>query len=101
MDLGRVIFVDAGQIVHTNLKEPRKELVELDLQGRHMALTPMGDDIIELDFRGRRVASTPMCDGIFATVPPKTRVLFDTANGHKATTGQSVSSSIRSAALPN
>ncbi|CAE6344291.1 unnamed protein product [Rhizoctonia solani] len=40
MDLKKVIFVDADQIVRTDLKE----LVDLDIQGAPYAYTPMGDD---------------------------------------------------------
>jgi len=40
MDLERVIFVDADQIVRTDLKE----LVDLDLEGAPYGYTPMGDD---------------------------------------------------------
>jgi len=40
MDLKKVIFVDADQIVRTNLKE----LVDLDIHGAPYAYTPMGDD---------------------------------------------------------
>ncbi|TFK82573.1 glycosyltransferase family 24 protein [Polyporus arcularius HHB13444] len=40
MDLKKVIFVDADQIVRTDLKE----LVELDLHGAPYGYTPMGDD---------------------------------------------------------
>ena len=40
MDLKKVIFVDADQIVRTDLKE----LVDLDLHGAPYAYTPMGDD---------------------------------------------------------
>ncbi|CAE6460119.1 unnamed protein product [Rhizoctonia solani] len=40
MDLKKVIFVDADQIVRTDLKE----LVDLDLQGAPYGYTPMGDD---------------------------------------------------------
>lgn len=38
MDLKKVIFVDADQIVRTDLKE----LVDLDLQGAPYGYTPMG-----------------------------------------------------------
>jgi UDP-glucose:glycoprotein glucosyltransferase len=40
MDLKKVIFVDADQIVRADLKE----LVDLDLQGAPYGYTPMGDD---------------------------------------------------------
>ncbi|KAH7098875.1 UDP-glucose:glycoprotein glucosyltransferase-domain-containing protein [Auriculariales sp. MPI-PUGE-AT-0066] len=40
MDLKKVIFVDADQIVRTDLKE----LVDLDLEGAPYGYTPMGDD---------------------------------------------------------
>ncbi|KAI1789267.1 glycosyltransferase family 24 protein [Ganoderma leucocontextum] len=40
MDLKKVIFVDADQIVRTDLKE----LVDLDLHGAPYGYTPMGDD---------------------------------------------------------
>lgn len=40
MDLKRVIFVDADQIMRADLKE----LVDLDLQGAPYGYTPMGDD---------------------------------------------------------
>ncbi|PFH48143.1 glycosyltransferase family 24 protein [Amanita thiersii Skay4041] len=40
MDLKKVIFVDADQIVRTDLKE----LVDLNLHGAPYAYTPMGDD---------------------------------------------------------
>ena len=40
MDLKKVIFVDADQIVRADLKE----LVDLDLRGAPYGYTPMGDD---------------------------------------------------------
>ena len=40
MDLKKVIFVDASQIIRTDLKE----LLELDLYGAPYGYTPMGDD---------------------------------------------------------
>lgn len=40
MDLKKVLFVDADQIVRTDLKE----LVDLDLHGAPYGYTPMGDD---------------------------------------------------------
>ena len=40
MDLKKVIFVDADQIVRTDLKE----LVDIDLHGAPYGYTPMGDD---------------------------------------------------------
>ena len=40
MDLKKVIFVDADQIVRADLQE----LVDLDLQGAPYGYTPMGDD---------------------------------------------------------
>lgn len=40
MDLKKVIFVDADQIVRADLKE----LVDLDLHGAPYGYTPMGDD---------------------------------------------------------
>ncbi|EKM75357.1 hypothetical protein AGABI1DRAFT_46617 [Agaricus bisporus var. burnettii JB137-S8] len=40
MDLKKVVFVDADQIVRADLQE----LVDLDLQGAPYAFTPMGDD---------------------------------------------------------
>ncbi len=45
MDLKKVIFVDADQIVRADLKE----LVDLDLQGAPYGYTPMGDDNTELE----------------------------------------------------
>jgi UDP-glucose:glycoprotein glucosyltransferase len=45
MDLKRVIFVDADQIVRADLKE----LVVLDLQGAPYGYTPMGDDNLEME----------------------------------------------------
>ncbi|KAI6106945.1 glycosyltransferase family 24 protein [Pisolithus croceorrhizus] len=45
MDLKKVIFVDADQIVRADLKE----LVELDLQGAPYAYVPMGDDNYEME----------------------------------------------------
>jgi len=43
--LKKVIFVDADQIVRTDLKE----LVDLDLQGAPYGYTPMGDDNEEME----------------------------------------------------
>ncbi|KAI6043927.1 glycosyltransferase family 24 protein [Pisolithus marmoratus] len=45
MDLKKVIFVDADQIVRADLKE----LVELDLHGAPYAYVPMGDDNREME----------------------------------------------------
>ena len=45
MDLKKVIFVDADQIVRADLRE----LVELDLHGAPYAYTPMGDDNEEME----------------------------------------------------
>ncbi|KAF4618673.1 hypothetical protein D9613_009850 [Agrocybe pediades] len=45
MDLKKVIFVDADQIVRADLKE----LVDLDLQGAPYGYTPMGDDNTEME----------------------------------------------------
>ena len=45
MDLKKVIFVDADQIVRADLKE----LVDLDLHGAPYGYTPMGDDNAEME----------------------------------------------------
>ncbi len=45
MDLKKVIFVDADQIVRADLKE----LVDLDIHGAPYAYTPMGDDNVEME----------------------------------------------------
>jgi UDP-glucose:glycoprotein glucosyltransferase len=45
MDLKKVIFVDADQIVRADLKE----LVDLDLHGAPYGYTPMGDDNHEME----------------------------------------------------
>ncbi|KAL1746758.1 glycosyltransferase family 24 protein [Schizophyllum fasciatum] len=45
MDLKKVIFVDADQIVRADLKE----LVDLDLHGAPYGYTPMGDDNTEME----------------------------------------------------
>jgi hypothetical protein len=45
MDLDKVIFVDADQIVRTDLKE----LNDLDLRGAPYGYTPMGDDNEEME----------------------------------------------------
>lgn len=45
MDLKKVIFVDADQIVRADLME----LVELDLQGAPYGYTPMGDDNTDME----------------------------------------------------
>jgi UDP-glucose:glycoprotein glucosyltransferase len=45
MDLNKVIFVDADQIVRADLQE----LVDLDLQGAPYGYTPMGDDNHEME----------------------------------------------------
>ena len=45
MDLKKVIFVDADQIVRADLKE----LVDLDLHGAPYGYTPMGDDNKEME----------------------------------------------------
>ena len=50
MDLKKVIFVDADQIVRADLQE----LVDLDLQGAPYGYTPMGDDNEEME-RTQRV----------------------------------------------
>ncbi|KAJ6489844.1 glycosyltransferase family 24 protein [Mycena sanguinolenta] len=45
MDLKKVIFVDADQIVRADLKE----LIDLDLQGAPYGYTPMGDDNTDME----------------------------------------------------
>ncbi|OBZ72146.1 UDP-glucose:glycoprotein glucosyltransferase, partial [Grifola frondosa] len=45
MDLKKIIFVDADQIVRADLKE----LVDLDLHGAPYGYTPMGDDNTEME----------------------------------------------------
>ena len=45
MDLKKVIFVDADQIVRADLQE----LVDLDLQGAPYGYTPMGDDNTDME----------------------------------------------------
>ncbi|KAJ9478404.1 Killer toxin-resistance protein 5 [Pseudozyma hubeiensis] len=45
LDLGKVIFVDADQVVRTDMKE----LVELDLEGKVYGYPPMGDDSFDMD----------------------------------------------------
>lgn len=45
MNLDKVIFVDADQIVRTDLKE----LIDLDLDGAPYGYTPMGDDNEEME----------------------------------------------------
>lgn len=45
MDLKKVIFVDADQIVRADLQE----LVDLDLEGAPYGYTPMGDDNEEME----------------------------------------------------
>ncbi|KAG8781567.1 hypothetical protein FRC16_002834 [Serendipita sp. 398] len=45
MDLKKVIFVDADQIVRTDLQE----LVDLDLHGAPYGYTPMGDDNADME----------------------------------------------------
>ena len=45
MNLDKVIFVDADQIVRTDLKE----LIDLDLHGAPYGYTPMGDDNEEME----------------------------------------------------
>ncbi|TFK48915.1 glycosyltransferase family 24 protein [Heliocybe sulcata] len=45
MDLKKVIFVDADQIVRADLKE----LVDLDLHGAPYGYTPMGDDNVDME----------------------------------------------------
>lgn len=45
MDLKKVIFVDADQIVRADLKE----LVDLDLHGAPYGYTPMGDDNADME----------------------------------------------------
>ncbi|KAJ6586424.1 glycosyltransferase family 24 protein [Mycena vulgaris] len=45
MDLKKVIFVDADQIVRADLKE----LVDLDLEGAPYGYTPMGDDNTDME----------------------------------------------------
>ncbi|KAM6503198.1 glycosyltransferase family 24 protein [Amanita muscaria] len=45
MDLKKVIFVDADQIVRADLKE----LVDLDIHGAPYAYTPMGDDNYDME----------------------------------------------------
>jgi UDP-glucose:glycoprotein glucosyltransferase len=45
LDLSKVIFVDADQVVRTDMKE----LVDLDLQGHVYGYPPMGDDSEDMD----------------------------------------------------
>ncbi|KAF7345254.1 hypothetical protein MSAN_01902000 [Mycena sanguinolenta] len=45
MDLKKVIFVDADQIVRADLKE----LIDLDLHGAPYGYTPMGDDNVDME----------------------------------------------------
>jgi UDP-glucose:glycoprotein glucosyltransferase len=45
MDLKKVIFVDADQIVRADLQE----LVDLDLHGAPYGYTPMGDDNTDME----------------------------------------------------
>lgn len=45
MDLRKVIFVDADQIVRADMKE----LVDLDLHGAPYGYTPMGDDNTDME----------------------------------------------------
>ncbi|SJX61596.1 related to UDP-glucose:glycoprotein glucosyltransferase precursor [Sporisorium reilianum f. sp. reilianum] len=45
LDLGKVIFVDADQVVRTDMQE----LVDLDLEGNVYAYPPMGDDSDDMD----------------------------------------------------
>lgn len=45
MDLKKVIFVDADQIVRADLKE----LIDLDLKGAPYGYTPMGDDNTDME----------------------------------------------------
>jgi UDP-glucose:glycoprotein glucosyltransferase len=45
MDLKKVIFVDADQIVRADLQE----LVDLDLHGAPYGYTPMGDDNYDME----------------------------------------------------
>ncbi|CDS00844.1 hypothetical protein [Sporisorium scitamineum] len=45
LDLGKVIFVDADQVVRTDLQE----LVDLDLEGHVYGYPPMGDDSEDMD----------------------------------------------------
>ena len=45
LDLGKVIFVDADQVVRADLKE----LVEVDLEGKVYGYPPMGDDSEDMD----------------------------------------------------
>ena len=62
MDLDKVaFFVDADQIVRTDLKE----LVDLDLRGAPYGYTPMGDDNEEME--GFRVLRE---NGVLGAIPP-------------------------------
>lgn len=45
LDLGKVIFVDADQVVRTDMQE----LVDLDLEGKVYGYPPMGDDSEDMD----------------------------------------------------
>ncbi|SNX83387.1 related to UDP-glucose:glycoprotein glucosyltransferase precursor [Melanopsichium pennsylvanicum] len=45
LNLGKVIFVDADQVVRTDMKE----LVDLDLEGKVYGYPPMGDDSEDMD----------------------------------------------------
>ncbi|KAJ9105313.1 hypothetical protein QFC21_001681 [Naganishia friedmannii] len=57
--LDKIIFVDADQIVRTDLKE----LVDLDLQGRVYGYAPMGDDREEMEgFRFWKTGRLPESD---------------------------------------
>jgi len=63
MDLKKVIFVDADQIVRADLKE----LVDLDLHGAPYGYTPMGDD--NEDLEGYRFWKTGYWKGFLAGRP--------------------------------
>jgi UDP-glucose:glycoprotein glucosyltransferase len=70
MDLKKVIFVDADQIVRADLKE----LVDLDLHGAPYGYTPMGDD--NEDMEGFRFWKTGYWKEFLAGKPYHIRCVF-------------------------
>lgn len=71
MDLKKVIFVDADQIVRADLRE----LVELDLHGAPYAYTPMGDDNEEME--GFRFWKTGYWKEFLQGLPYHIRLVFE------------------------
>ena len=78
MDLKKVIFVDADQIVRTDLMD----LVNLDLHGAPYGYTPMGDD--NTDMEGFRFWKTGYWKEFLQGLPYHIRYIFMFLPRHKS-----------------